>query len=225
MEPERADETAGESVEPVVTPHSGGTVPAEIPFEEGDSEIAEVPMVDAPPEDAGAVPPAGMLTEPELELAETDAAALPPEKNPAPALPEPDAAALMVFREPGVEPSVETSPPAPVRPPTEVPVPPVPVIPPPPPILRPAEEAGPPPVRPAEEERPPSGIVREPVSPPVRSVPEPEISPLTPPPVVPEESLVFSRIVRATVGQLVEIPFRGTGWVYLGELGARRGIS
>jgi hypothetical protein len=27
------------------------------------------------------------------------------------------------------------------------------------------------------------------------------------------------------VGQLVEIPFRGTGWVYLGELGSRRGIS
>jgi TolA-binding protein len=42
---------------------------------------------------------------------------------------------------------------------------------------------------------------------------------------VPEEDIVFSRIVRATVGQLVEIPFRGTGWVYLGELGARRGIS
>jgi hypothetical protein len=27
------------------------------------------------------------------------------------------------------------------------------------------------------------------------------------------------------VGQLVEIPFRGTGWVFLGELGARRGIA
>jgi hypothetical protein len=26
------------------------------------------------------------------------------------------------------------------------------------------------------------------------------------------------------VGQLVEIPFRGSGWVYLGELGSRRGI-
>jgi TolA-binding protein len=42
---------------------------------------------------------------------------------------------------------------------------------------------------------------------------------------VPEKDLVFSRIVRATVGQMVEIPFRGTGWVYLGELGVRRGIS
>ena len=36
--------------------------------------------------------------------------------------------------------------------------------------------------------------------------------------------IVFSRVVRATVGQTVEIPFRGTGWVYLGELASRRGI-
>jgi hypothetical protein len=34
----------------------------------------------------------------------------------------------------------------------------------------------------------------------------------------------FSRIVRATVGQTIEIPFNGTGWVYLGELASRRGI-
>jgi len=40
-----------------------------------------------------------------------------------------------------------------------------------------------------------------------------------------EEQIVFSRVVRATVGQMIEIPFRGTGWVYLGELGNRRGIS
>ncbi|MCL2067113.1 MAG: hypothetical protein FWG99_06575 [Treponema sp.] len=39
-----------------------------------------------------------------------------------------------------------------------------------------------------------------------------------------QEEIVFSRIVRATVGQLVEIPFRGTGWVYLGELASRRGV-
>jgi TolA-binding protein len=37
--------------------------------------------------------------------------------------------------------------------------------------------------------------------------------------------VVFSRTVRATVGQLVEVPFRGTGWVYLGELASRRGIA
>jgi len=34
----------------------------------------------------------------------------------------------------------------------------------------------------------------------------------------------FSRIVRATAGQMLEIPFRGNGWVYLGELASRRGI-
>jgi hypothetical protein len=32
-------------------------------------------------------------------------------------------------------------------------------------------------------------------------------------------------VVRATAGQLVEIPFRGAGWVYLGELGSRRGLA
>jgi TolA-binding protein len=39
-----------------------------------------------------------------------------------------------------------------------------------------------------------------------------------------DEEAVFSRTVRATEGQLVEIPFRGTGWVYLGEIASRRGI-
>jgi hypothetical protein len=34
----------------------------------------------------------------------------------------------------------------------------------------------------------------------------------------------FSRTVRATVGMLVEIPYRGTGWVFTGETAARRGI-
>lgn len=43
-------------------------------------------------------------------------------------------------------------------------------------------------------------------------------------PVEAEPAMVFSRTVRATVGQLVEVPFRGTGWVFLGEDGARRGI-
>jgi hypothetical protein len=39
------------------------------------------------------------------------------------------------------------------------------------------------------------------------------------------DEVVFSRIVRATVGQIVEIPFMGTNWVYLGELASRRGIA
>jgi TolA-binding protein len=36
---------------------------------------------------------------------------------------------------------------------------------------------------------------------------------------------VFSRVVHATVGQTVEIPFRGSGWVYLGELENQRGMN
>jgi len=39
-----------------------------------------------------------------------------------------------------------------------------------------------------------------------------------------DNEIIFSRIVRATVGQIVEIPFRGNGWVYLGEIASRRGI-
>ncbi|MCL1954826.1 MAG: hypothetical protein FWF68_08590 [Spirochaetes bacterium] len=39
------------------------------------------------------------------------------------------------------------------------------------------------------------------------------------------ETITFSRIVNATVGQSIEIPFRGTGWVYMGELASRRGIA
>jgi membrane-associated HD superfamily phosphohydrolase len=39
-----------------------------------------------------------------------------------------------------------------------------------------------------------------------------------------DKEIVFSRIVRATVGQIVEIPFRGNGWVYLGEITSQRGI-
>jgi hypothetical protein len=36
--------------------------------------------------------------------------------------------------------------------------------------------------------------------------------------------IAFSRVVYATVGQIVEIPFRGTGWVFLGEIASQRGI-
>jgi hypothetical protein len=41
----------------------------------------------------------------------------------------------------------------------------------------------------------------------------------------PKEENVFSRIVRATVGQLVEIPFRGNNWSYLEDMVSRRGIA
>jgi len=41
----------------------------------------------------------------------------------------------------------------------------------------------------------------------------------------PKEENVFSRIVRAAVGQLVEIPFRGNNWSYLEDIVSRRGIA
>ncbi|GAB1482983.1 hypothetical protein MASR2M78_17990 [Treponema sp.] len=39
-----------------------------------------------------------------------------------------------------------------------------------------------------------------------------------------DEELAFSRNARATLGQLVEVPFRGAGWVFLGEMGSRKGL-
>ncbi|MDR2151071.1 MAG: outer membrane protein assembly factor BamD [Spirochaetaceae bacterium] len=40
-----------------------------------------------------------------------------------------------------------------------------------------------------------------------------------------EMALPFSRTARVQTGQMVEIPYRGTGWVYLGELSGQRGIT
>jgi len=83
----------------------------------------------------------------------------------------------------------------------------------------PREPPVPPPfLGPAEPERPPP--VRQEVPPPV----PPEL-PSPPRNDTPETPIVFSRVVRMTLGQILEVPFRGTGWVYQGELGNRRGIS
>ncbi|MCL2833432.1 MAG: tetratricopeptide repeat protein [Treponema sp.] len=79
-------------------------------------------------------------------------------------------------------------------------------------------------LRPPEQNIQPEAIepVPAPISPQVN--PQPDLPGFSTP-VPPEDGINFSRIVRATVGQLVEIPFRGTGWVFLGEVGSRRGIS
>jgi len=39
-----------------------------------------------------------------------------------------------------------------------------------------------------------------------------------------DREIIYSRIIHATVGQIAEIPFRGNGWIYLGEIASRRGI-
>ncbi|MDR2478622.1 MAG: hypothetical protein LBD48_04835 [Treponema sp.] len=163
------------------------------------------------------------LAEPELDIPETETAELPRAETAAPeTLPEPLAPVLTLPPKP--PPPVQPPPPAAPPPPEPVPAPP-PVRPVPPRTARPDHPPPPAYLGPAETERPPA-IVREPVPqpPPVTESP-PVITPIpAPQEKAPDEEIIFSRIVRATVGQLVEIPFRGTGWVFLGEQGAQRGI-
>ncbi|GHV43551.1 hypothetical protein AGMMS49546_25490 [Spirochaetia bacterium] len=192
-------------------------LPAELAFMDEEPSIAEVP------EGPADVDGLEGLLEPLADLAEADQAALSPaEGTLSGLLPEP--AVEIPEPEPPVEPvqaatgaAQESQSPTPAPPPAVPAAPPVPVV-------EPRQEPPSPPrfIRPAEEETPPP-IVREPVPLPVR--PLPELPAAAPPVVRDDEGIVFSRVVRATVGQLVEIPFRGTNWVYLGELGARRGIS
>ena len=107
---------------------------------------------------------------------------------------------------PPTQPPVQSQPPPQVqRPPAQQPSQP----PDPPSFLGPAEP----------QVTPPS---RQEITVPVNPVPD---APSRIPIETTEGDVVFSRVVRATVGQLVEIPFRGSGWVYLGELGNRRGVE
>ena len=118
------------------------------------------------------------------------------------------------------------------------PVPPSPSAPPPvpPPPIPPTPTPQPPPELPLETEQLP------PQEPELQQVPQrtpPSLPPIreTPPVPTPMQSIIvprepessseiiYSRVVRATVGQIIEIPFRGTGWVYLGELASRRGVA
>ncbi len=101
---------------------------------------------------------------------------------------------------PAPEPVTETQVPAEQKPKQE-----------PPAFLRPAE--------PIED----STIVRESLPVPVNPIPELPARPV--PSLEKNDDIVFSRTVYASVGQLIEIPFRGTGWVFLGEQGSRRGVS
>ena len=125
----------------------------------------------------------------------------PPPPPPPPATPPPSVTARPTPPPAAPRPAAPTPPPATPRPPAT-----------PPPAVTPPQAPAPPP-RPAET--------------PPAVAPEPELSNPTPafrgrPD---DEEISFSRVVRATAGQLVVVPFRGTGWVYLGEAGAQRGIS
>jgi hypothetical protein len=191
------------------------------------------------------------LDEPRLDLPETTSAAVPPVEEaipvalpepappPEPPLPPPAVAAPVPVPPPSVPPSPPppaVAAPAPVPPPSVLPSPPPPVAAAPAPVPPPSVPPSPPPPQPsaylgpAEERRPPAVVqdpsVQEPsVQEPVVPAPVPPITPLSRPRAeVPDAEITFSRVVRAAVGQTVEIPFRGNGWVYLGEQGARRGV-
>ena len=128
-------------------------------------------------------------------------------------------------------------PPAEPEPPVPPPAPPPEQIPPPvtmPPETRPPTDR-PPSVPPSllgpAEEKPPASDRENNIpfkrddSPPVPSVLKDEPPASSMMLVTPQDAeVVFSRTVRAVAGQIVEIPFRGTGWIYLGELASRRGI-
>ena len=215
--PEDYDELLDEPLldEPLVDEH-------EIPEEEGEEpepveeEVAEEPLI------------SGYVLLPEFSWDDFPWENFPPELN----LPEFPA---LQIEPPVPEPEPELveppPPPAPTPPPAPLPAPPPPpppvaALPAPPPVLPPA----PPPEPAFVEPPPPPPFLRppEPVVPPQVWQPPVEPLPELPPRAIPdtaEDDIIFSRIVRATVGQIIEIPFRGTGWVYLGELANRRGIS
>jgi hypothetical protein len=133
----------------------------------------------------------------------------------------PDLPELAEESSPQESPAPEAEPPElaeePERPPTEGEPPPEepPALPPPPPrIARPSEPVPPPPP------------AREPLTMPPRAVPDlPARNPPTLTPAPEPPSGVSSRVVRALTGQTVEVPFRGSGWVYLGEASSKRGLN
>ena len=152
----------------------------------------------------------------------------PPPPAPPPAQPRPATPPPAVTARPATPPQTTQPPPATPRPAPPPPATPPSATTPPvattPPAATPAPPAGAPPAAAQEPPRgtapPPPAVAREPLP---RDIPELP----NPTPAFrgrQDDEVVFSRVVRATAGQLVVIPFRGTGWVYLGEAGSRRGI-
>ena len=199
------------------------------PKGQGDSPVQEMPVSESPPQ-LEAEPPAAEEIPPEIpeEVSEApDEESVPEEPvDEEPILAEADEPDIEEFPpveeiEPPVVTVNEPEPPVVAVVPEPAPPPPPPrEIPPPQPVSPPPPVVTPPPAEPPPVEEPP---------PPVRE-PLPRIGPELPNPTPafrgrPDEEVVFSRTVRATVGQLVVVPFRGTNWVYLGEIGARRGIA
>jgi hypothetical protein len=212
MEPEFTGDSTADLPEEEETPEL--TLPEPFPpdfLSEPPDEFAALPEPDFPEPEAApetvVVPPETVAVPPET------VAAPPPESRPQ--LPEPlvmdEPPVLDIIPEPApepakVSPAAPVNPPAPARPPASAP---------PEPSARP---------RPAE---PVSGLTREPLPLPMAPIPSlPARDPPAPPAIPPSEGEIeYSRIVQAAVGQTIEIPFRGTGWVYLGELRSRPGVA
>jgi hypothetical protein len=179
-------------------------------------ENGEAFLPDSPPEEAALVlaeplpePAAPELPGPEAVLPELVEEPSTPEGESLeePSMPEGEPPELAEEPEPEEEPPELTGEPSPEEPPE-------PALPPPPPrIVRPSEPIPPPPP------------AREPLPMPPKAVPDlPARNPPTLAP-APEPAGVSSRIVRALAGQTVEVPFRGSGWVYLGESSSQRGVD
>jgi len=193
------------------------------PLETEEEPVAELPAEEQPPlaEPVPEIPEAVVETD---NVKEDEKPVLAAEEPPAKVV-EPESPAVAVVPEPKPEPPRAAEPPPPVSP-APRPEPPQ-VTSSPPAAARPAAVPPPPATPPASEEKPPvkeaPPIIMQPRDGPELSYPTPGISGQDA--VLPAASpMAFSRVVRATVGQLVEIPFRGIGWVYLGEAGAQRGI-
>jgi hypothetical protein len=164
-------------------------------------QVVQAPTPVAPP------PPPPAASSPVQPPVQSQVPVQPPAPSPAPQVQPPPATSSPATPPPVASPPVPPAASSPAQQ-SQVPERTAPSNPPlPPPFLGPAEPERPPPVR---QEVPP------PVLPELPSPPRNE---------TPETPIVFSRVVRMTVGQMLEVPFRGTGWVYQGELGNRRGIN
>jgi TolA-binding protein len=234
-------ETAGEDETPLVSqgpeappePEEPEEPPeAEEDFAEGsgavllEEDAPEITLPEPVPQDFASESSDGFAVLPEPVFPEPVVSADPviaPLPEPEPQIPEPT---LDIYPEPG--PALALTPP-PTTEPANPPVSPsVPVPAPEGEPVQPSASTEPPaglrPVEPA----PPAGMSREPLPLPVTP---PAALPAREPPSVPSSplpadgDLEYSRLVRAVVGQTVEIPFRGNGWVYLGELHSRPGVA
>ena len=196
-------------------PDSGMTPLTEPGAGEGSAPAEDIPSIILPLDEPGETDIPFELIEPGIDFPEITTPASPPGDRtsqpteiPAPPseLPKQEPVPEEVPQTPSgtTGPGSGTPPAGPVEP--EVPVQP----PAPPSFLRPAEPDT------------SSSVTREPLVMPVNPIPE---APAVTIPQLEDGDIVFSRTVRATVGQIIEIPFRGTGWVFLGEIGSRRGIA